>query len=602
MGGPPVGPFREEIIGVSSVCPRIVPSLTPSHLGKMEYAGSLAYDVSAKSLRGFKSEEEQFMNCNGCGVELDPSEEQVNASVDQILETSLKDADKKGGVCPLCGHSKDVPYSHRKAVLFGLLLACLLISIAAGIVVHNSQQTQRTAVANDAVARMTNNPDVVKFLGKPITIRPGIQGEVKQDETGWKEAHLTIPVHGPNGEAIVYVIGGHAAGPWVFTTFEVDFEKQHQKVDLVSGRVVEYDPNTYVDVHTQTAAVPQYTNTVAAEARFDGEFPCVFASVGAGNVIPQLGKCAMPTQHTGAIDRFEIDLRNGNFVLRQSDLYLKDVFEVPLTRSYRSYDWVSTNPVHAFGRNANHPFDIAPIGTRNPYTYQMIVLEDGDFLYFDRISKGTGYADSVFQHTETSTRFYKAIERWNGSGWTTKLTDGSEIHFPESYNARNLAQGAPTEMRDADGNRLELHRDSQRNLQEIRTPHGHGIKFSYDDLSRITRAEDDAGNWARYEYNSEGMLTSSTLSSGRERHYDYDGAHMTRIADENGRVLLRNWYQREVVIRQGFANGAIYQYAYDWAPDRYYPDRVVITLPDFTKQVVRVSDSVAEFVLNYHHR
>jgi YD repeat-containing protein len=542
------------------------------------------------------------MNCNGCGVELDPSEEQVNASVDQILQTSLKDAEKKAGVCPLCGHSKEVPYSHRKTVLFGLLLACLLVSIAGGIFVYRSRQTQRNAAANEVVVRMSTNADIAKLLGTPITIAPGLQGEVKQDETGWKEAHLTIPVHGPLGDATAHIIGGRGAGPWVFTTFEVDFEKQHQKVDLVSGRVVEYDPNAYVDVHTQTAVAPEYVNTVAAEPRFDGDFPCVFASVSGSNVVPQLGKCAMPTEHAGAIDRFEVDLRNGNFVMRQSDLYLNDVFEVPLTRSYRSFDWVSANPVHAFGRNANHPFDIAPIGTRNPYTYQMIVLEDGDFLYFDRVSKGTGYADSVFQHTETSTRFYKATTSWNGNGWTTRLADGSEIRFPESYNARNLAQGAPTEMRDASGNRLELHRDPQRNLLEIRTPHGHGMTFSYDELSRIKHAQDDAGHWARYEYNSDGMLTAAIFSSGRERHYDYDGARMTRIADENGKVLLRNWYRSEVVIRQEFANGAVYQYVYDWAPNRYYPDRVVVTLPDSTKQEVHVADSVPEFVKNYRHR
>jgi YD repeat-containing protein len=157
-------------------------------------------------------------------------------------------------------------------------------------------------------------------------------------------------------------------------------------------------------------------------------------------------------------------------------------------------------------------------------------------------------------------------------------------------------------MRDASGNRLEVRRDPQRNLQEIRTPHGHGIKFSYDDLSRIKQAQDDAGHWTRYEYNSDGMLRSAIFSSGRERHYDYDGTRMTRIADENGRVLLRNWYQSEVVIQQEFANGAVYQYAYDWAPDRYYPDRVVVTLPDSTKREVRVADSVPEFVKNYYHR
>jgi hypothetical protein len=163
------------------------------------------------------------MNCNGCGVELDPSEEQVNASVDQILQTSLKDAEKRAGVCPLCGHSKEVPYSHRKTVIFGVLLACLLVSIAAGIVVYRSRQTQRKAAANEAVVRMSTNADIAKLLGTPISIAPGLQGEIKQDETGWREAHLTIPVHGPLGDATARIIGGRGAGPWVFTTFEVDF-------------------------------------------------------------------------------------------------------------------------------------------------------------------------------------------------------------------------------------------------------------------------------------------------------------------------------------------------------------------------------------------
>jgi len=103
----------------------------------------------------------------------------------------------------------------------------------------------------------------------------------------------------------------------------------------------------------------------------------------------------MPTTQTGDVDRVEADLRYGNFVLRQTDLELNDVFDVPLNRSYRSNDWVHSNPVHAFGRNSNHPFDIAPVGTRNPYTYLLIDLEDGDLLYFDRISKGTGYSDAV---------------------------------------------------------------------------------------------------------------------------------------------------------------------------------------------------------------
>jgi YD repeat-containing protein len=224
-----------------------------------------------------------------------------------------------------------------------------------------------------------------------------------------------------------------------------------------------------------------------------------------------------------------------------------------------------------------------------------LVLEDGDFLYFKRISPGTSYADAVYQHTETSTRFYKATINWNGNGWTLRLTDGSEMSFPESYNAKNMAQGAATEIRAASGDRLELQRAWNRDLQTIKTPHGHWIRFTYDDQSRITKAEDDKGNWVRYGYGADryGMLLYAINSSGRERHYEYQGALMTTITNEHGHALLRNTYDSERLVRQEYGNGDVYEYHYIWNARRtYYADRVIVTLPDQTQKEVPVSDSV----------
>jgi YD repeat-containing protein len=212
-------------------------------------------------------------------------------------------------------------------------------------------------------------------------------------------------------------------------------------------------------------------------------------------------------------------------------------------RTYNSRDYTHPNPIHAFGKNTNHPYDIAPLGTRFPYTYQIIDLEDGNFVYFPRVSKGTGFADAIFQHTETSTSFYKAVTAWNGNGWTTWRTDGLTILFPESYNAKSAAQGAPVAMLDAQGNVLRLMRDRNRNLQEILTPHNRWIKFTYDTQSRIVHAEDDQGHSAAYRYNTNGMLTDAVLSSGHARHYSYDGVLMTAVTDENGKELLRNFYR-----------------------------------------------------------
>lgn len=76
-----------------------------------------------------------------------------------------------------------------------------------------------------------------------------------------------------------------------------------------------------------------------APPRLDGDHPCVFADVTTIGVTTSLGSCSTPTTHSGSVDRFEVDLRYGAFVVRQTDLILKDVAAVPLTRSYLSQDW-----------------------------------------------------------------------------------------------------------------------------------------------------------------------------------------------------------------------------------------------------------------------
>jgi YD repeat-containing protein len=327
-----------------------------------------------------------------------------------------------------------------------------------------------------------------------------------------------------------------------------------------------------------------------------GNFPCVSVSVADSPASPQLGKCSAPGEGSGAVDRFEVDLRYGNFFVRQTDLSLNDVFDVPLTRTYNSGDYIHPNRSYAFGNYANHPFDICPLGTRNPYTYNMLVFEDGDYLFFDRVSEGNSYADAVFQHTETSTRFYKAVTKWNGNGWTTFLTDGTKMHFPEAYNSSNMAQGALVSIFDAQGNKLELLRDGVRNLMEIRTPHGLSLKFHYDERSRIIRAEGDRGEWARYQYNSGGMLADVVFSSGRERHYTYDGHLMTGVEDENHTVLVRNVYRNTRLVQQDFGNGQIFSYQYSSTSGGPYADSVVVTMPTGERIEVEAASSVPEFM------
>ena len=272
-------------------------------------------------------------------------------------------------------------------------------------------------------------------------------------------------------------------------------------------------------------------------------------------------------RHSSPINEFQVDLHSGLFVLRQTDLFISDVNPLALTRTYRP--WALRNT--AFGIGTNHPYDIHPSGTRFPYTYVDLNLEDGRQVHFPRISKGTGYANVVYRHSETSSEFYGAQIAWNGNGWTLNFRDGSHFLFPEAYDAKNDAQGAVLEMQDAGARRIQLNRDKRRNLEKLISPSGRTITFKYDAADRIVEAKDDAGNIRRYFYDASGHLETVADASNLLYRFvytplvqspGYDPYLMTAIVDGRGTVLLQNIYRDGMVSEQRLANGDVYLYDY----------------------------------------
>jgi YD repeat-containing protein len=536
-------------------------------------------------------------NCRGCGSLLDLTDEQISRAVDEVIDSTRTDTTALGSVCPLCGHPTTEPVSHRKSIQFALLAALLVAASALALAYFWQRTTDRQEAARQALEQLQASADVTRYLGTPVTLQ-GVTGQVKADETGWQEVRLSMAIRGPRSEGLAEVVGGRSKGRWTFTTLEVFLPREEKRIDVVVGRVVELDRSAFVEAHTQAVAIAQIIQTVVPAARRSGDYPCVSTPAVPGGA-PRIGDCAPPIPvaalATGSVDRFDVDLRTGKFVLRQTDLLLRDGdLEVPLTRTYTSQFWMSRD--NAFGGNSTHDFDIAPVGGRNPYSYLMLVLPDGDFLYCPRISKGTGYADAVYQHSETSSRFYKAVTRWDGHGWDTRLDDGSRIHFPESYNAKNMAQGAPTEIVDSHGNTVRLIRDRQRNLREIRTPRDRWIRLGHDGHGRVVRADDDAGRSVDYRYSPEGLLSEVRYSDGRARRYTYAGDLLTTVRDEAGRLLIHNGYRDTRVVRQDYANGTSYEMHYAMTDSAEYATEATVVLPGGATRSFRTWDSLPEII------
>lgn len=327
---------------------------------------------------------------------------------------------------------------------------------------------------------------------------------------------------------------------------------------------------------------------------WDGSYPYVSivlidAGSGLASFRSSISRIKPTVHHDSPVNEFQVDLHSGMFVLRQTDLFVSDLMPLALTRTYRVWDFHA----RAFGAGTNHPYDICPTGTRFPYTYQDLNLEDGRPIHFRRISKGTGYADAVFRHDETSSEFYGAQDAWNGDGWTLKFRDGGRFLFPEAYFSKNYAQGAPFEMQDASGHRVQLKRDKQRNLEQLISPSGRTITFRYDGADRILEATDDAGNVRKYSYDSSGHLETVADASHLLYRFEYqrllqlrgyDPYLMTAILDANWKVLVRNVYRDgSRISEQRLADGEVYRYDYVFDAKHDIVETIV-TLPDGSKR------------------
>jgi YD repeat-containing protein len=327
---------------------------------------------------------------------------------------------------------------------------------------------------------------------------------------------------------------------------------------------------------------PILLDSVAAPPESDGSYPVIRITMDSGNNrLAQFAR-SLVSRQPHFLDQpensFEVDLRSGTFVLRRTDLFVQDSIPLVLTRAFhgwgppnwrRAGNWAfAPGPSHpAFGPGSSHSYDICPMGTRNPYTFMELYMADGNFIHLNRISQGTGYADAWYEYTDASSEFYKARLWWNGNGWTFRLRDGTVYQFPESYNGTNLAQGAPVEMRDPQGRRVELVRDARRNLRRLVSPNARTIALDYDDGGRVSHAQDDDGHTVDYSYDSEGRLALVSENGRPSLRYRYDPDQpdkMAAVEDSAGGALVRNSYFEDgQVSAQTLADGSRYLYHYE---------------------------------------
>ena len=355
--------------------------------------------------------------------------------------------------------------------------------------------------------------------------------------------------------------------------------------DLMSDRFEGLGARAVVDEFKSAHGMqPQVAEMLSDAANFDyskvdGRYPC-FRISKPKNATPEamdvaLTKCAQGMYLDKELDEIEVDLR-GNLVTRTTDLFIPGSVALSATRCYRAWDNVS----RTFGQNTALSWDLFPVGSRQPYTYMEIIPCDGNRLRFERISKGTGYADAVYEHRTTNTPFLGSRISWNGHGWDLKLRDGSLYLFPESYYAKRGVDGAVIEFRDAKGSAVKMERGERRNLKKISTPDHHWIIFEHDTADRIITAQDQDKRKVTYLYDFGGRLAEVRGPKSVTR-YVYGDTYLIGIEENDRRIAEFSYDNNGRVSRVTLSDRGTYRFQYEYDPaetDRVL--RAIVIAPD----------------------
>jgi len=454
-----------------------------------------------------------------------------------------------------------------------IVSALALIALVAVVLVRTQWiepwlPLRASSVVREAIARVSADPRVTAALGRPVRAGWSTSGGLTRDETGWTEAFLWVPLSGPKDKGMLYVRAGRGSGPWTFSNLELRVGSQSVKL------MDQEEP-----AHREPPGEPQFSPRVSRE-RPDGRYPCFLAPAGwdAHSIEAETTQCLPGLRNDRRYDEVEVNLRGGYLVLRHTDLFVDDEWPLGFTRCFRMWDTQS----RAFGIGWNHPYDILPVGSRNPYTYVDLIMPDGDAIHYDRISEGTGYADAFYEHTATTTPFLHSTFNWNGAGWDLRFRDGALFLFPENYRGTKPHQGAPTAMQDARGRVIQVQRDGDRNLERLTSPSGHAIRLEHDGESRVTSATDDRGHTVRYTYDGWGNL--ATVTDGSEVvQYNYLDSNLISVAKHAGaEVGLRVRYIDGRVSAVTLADGRTYRFEFRTPANSNIPTEATVIAPDGT--------------------
>jgi hypothetical protein len=112
-----------------------------------------------------------------------------------------------------------------------LTLIGLSVAFVAGIVLLVFGAMKSSDAYKIALSRAKADQRVAEAIGTPIEDGWFVSGSTNVSG-GSGKSDLTIPIHGPKGEATIYAVATKSAGQWEYSKLVVKVEKTDETIDL----------------------------------------------------------------------------------------------------------------------------------------------------------------------------------------------------------------------------------------------------------------------------------------------------------------------------------------------------------------------------------
>ena len=116
------------------------------------------------------------------------------------------------------------------AVPVGFII--VIITLVTIVVSLTTAFIKSSYVYNDALVSAIAKPEVISAIGEPIKEGFFVSGTISISGSSGN-ADLIIPISGPKGKAIIFVVASKSAEKWIFSTQEVIVDKNNERINLL---------------------------------------------------------------------------------------------------------------------------------------------------------------------------------------------------------------------------------------------------------------------------------------------------------------------------------------------------------------------------------